>query len=94
MYRSLGSDQISREMMEAEGETLCSEIDKLINSVWNKEEMPDQWKTSIIVLIHKKDDKSHCSNYRGISLLSTSYKMLSNIFLSRSNPYIYIYIYI
>jgi hypothetical protein len=28
------------------------------------------------------------SNYRGISLLSTSYKIVFNIFLSRLSPYI------
>jgi hypothetical protein len=31
----------------------------------------------------KKDDKTDCSNYRGMSLLSTSYNILSNILLSR-----------
>jgi hypothetical protein len=61
---------------------------KLINSIWNKEELPDQWKESIIVPVHKKCDKTDCSNYRGTSLLSTSYKMLSNILLSRLSPYI------
>jgi hypothetical protein len=54
---------------------LLSAIHKLINSIWNKEELPDQWKRSVIVPIHKKGDKTDCSNYRGISLLSTSYKM-------------------
>jgi hypothetical protein len=34
----------------------------------------------------KKWDEAGCSNYRGISLLSTSYKMLSNILLSDLNP--------
>jgi hypothetical protein len=48
--------------------------------------LPDQWKESIIVQIHKKGDKTDCNNYRGISL-STSYKILSNI-LSRLVPYI------
>jgi hypothetical protein len=57
---------------------LLSAIHKLINSVWNKEELPDQWKESIIVPIHKKGDKTDCNNYHGISLLSTSYKILSN----------------
>jgi hypothetical protein len=67
---------------------LVSVIHKLITSIWNKEEMPDQWKESIIVPIHKMDDKSDCDNYRGLSLLSTSYKILSNILLSRLSPYI------
>jgi hypothetical protein len=53
-YKSPGSDQIPSELIQAGGETLLSEIHKLINSVWNKEELPDQWKESIIVPIHKK----------------------------------------
>jgi hypothetical protein len=52
---------------------------KLSNSLWNKEDLPDQWKESIIVQIHEKGVKTDCSNYRGISLLSTSYKILFNI---------------
>jgi hypothetical protein len=66
---------------------LHSEIHKLIMLIWNKEELPYQWKESIVVPIHKKGDKTECSIYRGISLLSTSYKILSNILLSRLIPY-------
>jgi hypothetical protein len=54
----------------------------------HKEELADQWKEFIIVPIHKKGDKIHYNNYRGISLPSTSYKILSHIFLSRLIPYI------
>jgi hypothetical protein len=82
------SDQIPVELIRAGGEILLSTIHKLINSVWNEEELPDQWKESIIVPIHKKGDKTDCSSLRGISLLSTSYKILSNILLSRLAPYI------
>jgi hypothetical protein len=75
-YKSPGSDQIPAELIQAGGEILLSDIHKLINSVWNKERLPDQWKESIIVPIHKRGDKTDCNNYRGISLLSTSYKIL------------------
>jgi hypothetical protein len=88
MYKSPGSDQIPAELIQAGGETLLFAIHKLINSIWNKEQFRDQWKESIFVPIHEKGDKTDCNNYRGISLLSTSYKMLSNIFLSRLSPYV------
>ena len=38
---------------------------------------------SIIVPIYKKGNKTECSNYTGISHLLTTYKILSNILLSR-----------
>jgi hypothetical protein len=56
-------------------------IHKLIIAIWNKEELPEEWKELIIVFIHKKGDKTGCNNYRGISLLPTTYKILSNILL-------------
>ena len=67
--------------------TICSEMRTLTNSVWNKEEMPAEWKESIIVPIYTKGDKTVCSNYRGVSRLSTTYKIVSNILLSRLTPY-------
>jgi sorting nexin-29 len=85
-YKSSGVDQIPAES-SSRGETLRSEIHKLIKLIWNKEELTHQWKELIVVPIHKKGDKIECSNYRGISLLPTSYKILSNILLSRLIPY-------
>jgi hypothetical protein len=86
-YKSPGVDQIPAELSQAGGGRLRSEIHKLIKLIWNKEELPHQWKESTVVPIHKKGDKTDCSNYRGISLLSTSYKILSNILLARLTPY-------
>jgi hypothetical protein len=53
-YKSPGSDKIPAELIQAGGEILLSAIHKLIHSVSNKEEMPDQWKESIIIPIHKR----------------------------------------
>jgi hypothetical protein len=52
------SDQILAELIQAGGEILCCKIHKLINSIWSKEELPDQWKESIIVAIYEKGDKT------------------------------------
>jgi hypothetical protein len=71
-YKSPGTDQIPAELIKAGGETLYSEIHRLICCIWNKEELPQQWKESIIVLIYKNGDKTDCNNYRRISLLSNA----------------------
>jgi hypothetical protein len=87
-YKSLGSDQILAKLIQAGGGTLWSEIHKLVNFIWNKKELPDQWKGSIIVPIYKKGNKTDCSNHCGISLLSTLYKILFNILPSKLSPYV------
>jgi hypothetical protein len=84
--KSPGFDQIPAELIKAGGSKICSEIHELIISIWNKEKLPDQWKESVIVPVYK-DDKTDCSNYCSISLLSTRYKILSNILLSRLTRY-------
>ena len=86
-HKSPGIDKIPAELIKAGGRTVFVEIHKLIICNWNKEELSKEWKESIIVPIYRKGDKTNCSNYRGISLLPTMYKMLSNILLSRITPY-------
>jgi len=82
-----GIDQIPAELIKAGGRRIYLEIYKLIISIWKKEKLPEEWKESIIVPIHKKGDKTDCNNCSGISLLPTTYKVLSNILLSRLIPY-------
>jgi hypothetical protein len=53
-YKSPGADQIPAELIKAGGETLYSEIHRLIYCIWNKEELPQQWKESIIVPFIKR----------------------------------------
>jgi hypothetical protein len=52
-YKSPSTDQIPAELIKG-GETLHTEAHKLICSIWNKEELTQQWKKSIIVPIHKR----------------------------------------
>jgi hypothetical protein len=85
-HKSTNIDQILTELINAVGKTIHFEIRNLISSVWNKEELPEQWKL-FIVPIYKKCDKRYLYNCQGILLLSTTCKILSNILLSRLTPY-------
>lgn len=73
------TDQIEKGLIQAGGTALCSEVHKVINAIWNKEESPDQWKEPIIGSTDTKGNKIHCSNYQGTSLSSVTYKMLCSI---------------
>jgi hypothetical protein len=48
-HKSPGNDQIPAEFITSGNRTIHSEIHKLINSIWNKEELPVDWKESIAV---------------------------------------------
>jgi hypothetical protein len=50
---SPGNDKIPAELIQAGGETLVSAIHRLINSIWNEEEMPDQWKELLLYQFKK-----------------------------------------
>ena len=84
--KSLGIHQIPAELIKAGDRTIHYEIHKLI-SIWNKEELPEEWKELFILPVYKKDDKTDFSNCRGLSLLPTTYIIISNILLSRLTPY-------
>jgi hypothetical protein len=43
---------------------------------------------SLLCPIYKKGNSTDCQDYRGISLLNTSYKVLSNVILNRIKPYV------
>ena len=38
--------------------------------IWRGSEVPQQWKYAIIMVLHKKKDRTECGNYRGISLVA------------------------
>jgi hypothetical protein len=58
----------------------------VIGSLWNKQELPEQCNESRDVPAYKKDDKAGYNNCRNTSLLSTSFKILSNILVAKLNP--------
>jgi hypothetical protein len=51
-YKSPSSDQIPAELIQAGSETLMFKNHKQINSVWNKDELPDQQRESLMQQIN------------------------------------------
>ena len=55
----------------------------LFEEIWEKEEIPAEWKEGYLIKIPKKGDLSRCDNFIGITLLSVPGKVLNRIILER-----------
>jgi len=49
--------------------------------------MPEEWEIGIICPIFKERDHRECSNYRGITLLNTTYKIFTCLIYNRIVKY-------
>lgn len=83
-----GNDTIPAECLKYGGEIFLKHFHTLILQIWKEEKIPSSWKESVIVPLHKKGDKLQCSNYRGISLINSGYKVWSLVLLERLTPYV------
>jgi hypothetical protein len=85
-HKSPGIDQIPAELIKAGGRTIHCAIHKLLISIWNKEELPEEWKELIIVPIHKKGDKQIVIT-RGIANETKVFKRTLKKFLMDNSFY-------
>jgi hypothetical protein len=83
-YKSLGSDQIATQPIQADGEILLSELRKLTHSIWNKEEYLISGRSLSLFQFTKRAKKLTLV----IAVISSLYKLFPTNFLLRLNPYI------
>ena len=76
-------DQIPAEAIKADMEAVTNMLHSLFSKIWEKEEVPVQWKEGIVIKLPKKGDLTDCNNYWGIMLLSVPGKVLNRILLER-----------
>ena len=78
-----GHDGIPAEALKADVNTSVEMLYSLFEEIWEKEEIPAEWKEGYLIKIPKKGDLSRCDNYRGITLLSVPGKVLNRLILER-----------
>ena len=71
-----------------EGDHIAVVMHAVISDVWEKGEVPKDWRDAIMIPLYKSKVAGKgevCGNYRGITILSSAGKILAGIFLSRLN---------
>lgn len=66
---------------------MVDSIHNLLREIWDHKVFPNEWSLGIICTIHKKGDIWECSNYRGVTVLNTAYKVFSKILCIRIEPF-------
>ena len=84
--KAVGPDSLPAKVKLDHPEFIRSFHNLLVN-VWRTGDVPQQWKDSTIKVLHKKKDRSDCNNYRGISLVAHSGKVLLKMVAYRLNNY-------
>ena len=68
--KAVGPDGVSVELFKISDPALRQRLLDIFVRVWRGSEVPQQWKDAIIMVLHKKKDRTECRSYRGISLVA------------------------
>ena len=82
--KAVGVNRIPPEFWNDGGPALHSKLHKLLVCCWEQGKLPSDLHDAFIVTLYKnKGEKSDCSNYWGITLLSIIGKILAHVLLKR-----------
>ena len=84
--KAVGPDGVSVELFEItlNGDpALRQRLLDIVVLIWRGGVVPQQWKDAIIMVLHKKKDRTECGDYRGISLVAHAENILLKIIARR-----------
>ena len=84
--RAPGMDGITAEMIKLGGAESVRWFKSLFDAIWYEKKVPEDWKSQLLIPLHKKGSRTICDNYRGIALLSTPSKVFTKAILNRVKP--------
>ena len=77
--KAAGLENIPSELMVNGGDSIVDLMHRICSNIWETSKWPEIWTTSIIVTIQKKGNLIQCTNYRTISLINHSSKIMLKI---------------
>ena len=84
--KSAGVDNVPAELAQAGGETMIDVLTEICNRIWRTGEWPTPWTQSLITALPKKGNLQLCQNYKTISLISHSSKVMLKVILNGLKP--------
>src|SRR5690606_8813637 len=77
--KAAGVDGICNGLIKNGGYWMRASLCYMFNEVFDRHQVPSDWKNGLIVPFHKEGDRDRATNYRGITLLSNIGKIFAGI---------------
>ena len=81
--KSPGTDNIPAELLKKGGTELVTVITTLCQKIRETKQWPEEWTRSLIIPLPKKGNLRQCGNYRTISLINHTSKIMLRVILNR-----------
>jgi sorting nexin-29 len=83
--KTSGSDGLNLELIKYASSAFLYKFLDFLHICWRSGHLPYEWNKAVVLPIFKTGNKKDCTNYRGISLLNSGYKIYARIFTQRLN---------
>ena len=81
--KASGGDGISGEIFQILKDDAMKVVHSICQQIWKTQQWPQDWKSSVFILIPKKGDAKECTNYCTILLISHASKVVFEILQAR-----------
>ena len=88
MSKASGGDRISVELFQILKDDAVKVLHSICQQIWKTQQWPQDWKSSVFILIPEKGNDKQCSNYRTIALISHAGKVMLRILQARFQQYV------
>ncbi|CAI5483065.1 unnamed protein product [Closterium sp. Yama58-4] len=81
--KSPGKDGLPKELYQVHWESLKGPVMKMVKDFMETGDLPEVVNEAVTILLYKKGDETDVRNYRPITLLTSTYKILAKVVASR-----------
>ena len=85
--KATGCDGIPVELFQILKDDTVKVLRSICQQIWRTQQWPQDWKSSVLIPVPKKDNPKECSHYRTIALISHASKIKLKILQARLQQY-------
>ena len=88
MNKASGGDRIPVEVFQILKDDAVKVLHSICQQIWETQQWPQDWKSSVFIPIPKKGNTKECSNYCTIAFISHASQVMLKILQARLQQYV------